>query len=129
MSAALLGIGLGLNSLDALELKVIHARQPLFVLQSDGSIQNKYTLKILNKTTQDIPVFISAAGPEGLILVDADQEITARHGKVTPRTVFVRVPQENLLAENTKLVFQIEGKLGGELLSSQRDSVFIGPSR
>ncbi|MEN8166392.1 MAG: cytochrome c oxidase accessory protein CcoG [Pseudomonadota bacterium] len=129
MSAALVGIGIGLSSLDALELKVIHARQPLFVLQSDGSIQNKYTLKILNKMTRDVPVKITAMGPEGLILVDADQEITARHGKVTPRTVFVRVPKKNLLAENTPITFHAESDAGDQVLTSQRESVFIGPNR
>ncbi|MDJ0806123.1 MAG: cytochrome c oxidase accessory protein CcoG [Gammaproteobacteria bacterium] len=129
MTAALIGIALGLNSLDALELKVIHARQPLFVLQSDGSIQNKYTLKILNKMTEDVPVTVSATGPEGLLLVDADQEITARNGKVTARTVFVRVPRENLVQENSPLVFRIEGNTGNDVLTSERKSVFIGPSR
>lgn len=129
MSAALVGIGIGLSSLDALELKVIHARQPLFVLQSDGSIQNKYTLKVLNKVTSDVLVKISATGPDGLILVDADQEIIARHGTVTPRTVFVKVPKANLLAETTPITFHIEGEADGQVLTSQRVSVFIGPSR
>jgi cytochrome c oxidase accessory protein FixG len=129
MSAALVGIGIGLSSLDALELKVIHARQPLFVLQSDGSIQNKYTLKVLNKVTSDVLVKISATGPDGLVLVDADQEITARHGTVTPRTVFVKVPKANLSSETTPITFHIEGEADGQVLTSQRVSVFIGPSR
>jgi cytochrome c oxidase accessory protein FixG len=127
MSVAIAGIAFGLSSLDALELKVIHARQPLYVLQSDGSIQNKYTLKVLNKTTQDIPVNISITGPEGAILVDGDQQITARHGQVTPRTVFVRVPQENLTAENSPLIFHITGEAAEQVFRSQRQSVFIGP--
>jgi cytochrome c oxidase accessory protein FixG len=129
MSVAIAGIAFGLSSLDALELKVIHARQPLYVLQSDGSIQNKYTLKVLNKTTQDIPVNISITGPEGAILVDGDQQITARHGQVTPRTVFVRVPQENLTAENSPLIFHITGEAEEQVFRSQRQSVFIGPPR
>jgi cytochrome c oxidase accessory protein FixG len=128
MSAALLGILIGLSTLDALELKVIHARQPLFVLQSDGSIQNKYTLKILNKTVDDIPVKISATGPNGLVLVvDGEQEVLARHSKVTPRTVFVRVPKENLESETSPILFQIEGESGGKQLKGKRESVFIGP--
>ncbi|MBA1333357.1 4Fe-4S ferredoxin, partial [Candidatus Endoriftia persephone str. Guaymas] len=103
MTAALLGIGYGMSTLDALEIKVIHSRQPLFVLQSDGSIQNKYTLKILNKMTGDIPAKISISGIDGAILVDADLVTTARHGKVTPRTVFVRVPKKLLKQETTPI--------------------------
>jgi cytochrome c oxidase accessory protein FixG len=129
MTAALVGIGFGLTSLEALELKVIHARQPLFVLQSDGSIQNKYTLKILNKTTQDIPVKVGVNGPQGLVLVDEDQLINTHHGKVTARTVFVRVPKENLIEENNPIVFYVEGMVDGKPMKSKRKSVFIGPGR
>jgi cytochrome c oxidase accessory protein FixG len=129
MTLALSGIVYGLTSLAPLEIKVIHDRQPLYVLQSDGSIQNKYTLKILNKMTVDIPVTISAEGPEGLVLVDEDVVTTARHGKVTPRTVFVRVPQTLLTAETEHIVFKVKGEQGGEVLENKRKSVFIGPKR
>jgi cytochrome c oxidase accessory protein FixG len=129
MTAAIAGITLGLGSLDALELKVIHARQPLFVLQSDGSIQNKYTLKILNKMNTDIPVTLSITGPEGAVLVHGDQEIVARQGFVTPRTVFVRVPQENLIGENSPIIFHVTGQAADQVLQSQRESVFIGPKK
>lgn len=129
MTLALAGIAYGLTSLAPLELKVIHDRQPLFVLQSDGSIQNKYTVKILNKMSKDIPVTISAEGLEGLILVDADQVTTSRHGKVTPRIVFVRVPQDKLTAESVPIIFKVRGERDGEVLESSRTSVFIGPER
>ncbi|MEW8045388.1 MAG: FixG Ig-like domain-containing protein, partial [Candidatus Thiodiazotropha sp.] len=129
MSAAVMGIAYGLTSLAPLELKVIHDRQPLFVLQSDGSIQNKYTLKILNKMTEDISVKVSAQGLEGLIMVDEDQVTTARRGKVTARTVFLRVPKELLTAETSPVKFTVQGEYDGQLLEGNRDSVFIGPKR
>ncbi len=127
MSLALIGIAYGLTSLAPLELKVLHARQPLFVLQSDGSIQNKYTMKILNKMSEDIESTITASGPKGLILVDADEPITARHGMVTSHTVFVKVPKENLEQETTPIVFTVQGEYNGNLLKGDRKSVFIGP--
>jgi cytochrome c oxidase accessory protein FixG len=127
MSLALIGIAYGLTSLAPLELKVLHARQPLFVLQSDGSIQNKYTLKILNKMSEDIESTITASGPKGLILVDADKPITARHSMVTSRTVFVKVPRGNLEQETTPIVFTVSGEYKGNELKGDRKSVFIGP--
>jgi cytochrome c oxidase accessory protein FixG len=127
MSLAILGIVYGLTSLAPLELKVLHSRQPLFVLQSDGSIQNKYTLKILNKMGEDISTSISASGPDGLVLVDADEPITARHGMVTSHTVFVRVPQENLEQETTPIIFKVQGEYNAQMLEGDRESVFIGP--
>jgi cytochrome c oxidase accessory protein FixG len=127
--AALLGIGYGLSTIDALELKVLHERQPLFVLQSDGSIQNRYTLKLLNKLPKDSMVKISATGPEGLVLVGVDELVPARQGNVTAAIVFARVPRENIKAESVPIVFKIETEAEGQLFSSQRESVFIGPKR
>jgi cytochrome c oxidase accessory protein FixG len=40
----------GMLNLAPLELKVLHGRAPLFVQLSDGSVRNKYDLKIVNKT-------------------------------------------------------------------------------
>jgi cytochrome c oxidase accessory protein FixG len=127
MSLAVFGIVYGLTSLAPLELKVLHSRQPLYVLQSDGSIQNKYTLKILNKLTEDMQVTISADGPEGLVLLDADKPVTARHGMVTSQTVFVKVPKENLQQETSPIVFTVQSDYNGQMLEGDRKSVFIGP--
>ena len=42
----------GLKTLAPLEFKVLHGRSPLFVKLSDGSVRNKYYLKIVNKTAK-----------------------------------------------------------------------------
>lgn len=127
---AMSGIGYGMATLDAIEIKVIHSRQPLYVLQSDGSIQNKYVIKVLNKMTEDLQVTLTAPGIEGLVLVGADEPVTARKGTVTPRTVFVRIPRDKLTTESQPLVFYAETTDGsGKHLISKRESVFIGPNR
>jgi hypothetical protein len=61
--------------------------------------------------------------------VDADQEITARHGKVTPRTVFVKLQKSKLTQETTPITFHVEGNEGEMTLNGERGSVFIGPKR
>jgi polyferredoxin len=127
---AVSGIVYGLSSLDAIELKVLHERAPLFVTLKDGSIQNKYTLKILNKMTEDIQVKVSASGPEELILVGGENEIAARNGFVSPAIVFVRIPRNQLTAEQVPITFHVEGaRASGEILQTARESVFIGPRR
>ncbi len=128
--AALIGILFGLNSLDAVELKVLHSRQPLFVVKSDGSIRNRYTLKVLNKTTSDLKVTISASGQDGMELSGADEPLVAAAGSVTARTVFAGVPRQNLTAEFGPIMFHIVGTDGGDVTYSYtRKSVFIGPKR
>jgi len=127
---SVIGVLAGLSTMEALELKVIHARQPLFVLQSDGSIQNRYTLKVLNKMPEDLKVKISADNSnfKGLQLVGADKEIIAKHANVTPVTIFVKVPRKNIKTESQEIIFNVTATDStGETFSSDRTSVFIGP--
>lgn len=125
---SLAGIGYGMSSLEAIEIKVIHSRQPLYVLQSDGSVQNKYTIKVLNKMTEDLDVKITAGGIDGVVVVGADEPVSSRKGMVTPRTVFVRIPRNQIKTESQPLTFYAEAIDGnGKKLHSERVSVFIGP--
>jgi cytochrome c oxidase accessory protein FixG len=127
---AISGILYGLASLDAIELKVLHERAPMYVNLSDGSIQNKYTLKVLNKMTEDIRVRISATGPKGMELIGADEPVVARNGFVSAATVFVKVPRKDVTQEHEEITFVVEGqRANGELVSTRRESVFIGPRR
>ncbi len=129
LSLALIGIGYGLTTIEALELKVIHSRQPLFVLESDGSIQNKYTLKILNKTLHNRAVKIQVTGIKGATLIGAEKALQTPHSTITPHMVFVRVPATNLQSESTKIVFHIDSPAIKEMpaIHAQRNSVFFGP--
>jgi len=53
-----------------LELNVVRDRQPNFVRLSDGSIQNGYTIKVLNKATEARTLTLSAEGlPSPLLRV------------------------------------------------------------
>ncbi|RKZ94036.1 MAG: hypothetical protein DRQ43_07420 [Gammaproteobacteria bacterium] len=118
--------------MESLELKVLHARQPLFVIQSDGTIQNRYTLKVLNKMNEDMKVTISVDndGYKGLIMKGAEKQIVATHGTVTAVTIFVKVPRKNLTVKSQPIMFTVEGKdADGTLYQSDRESVFIGPKR
>lgn len=129
---SILGVVFGLSGMESLELKVIHARQPLFVLQSDGSIQNRYTLKILNKLSEDMKVSVAAIEDDfkGIKLVGNEKEIVAKHGTVTPVTIFVKVPRKNLTEKSQPIVFTVEGSdKQGKVFQSKRESVFIGPKR
>jgi len=119
------GILYGLSHLAGIELKVLHERQPLFVQQSDGSIQNKYYLKILNKTDKPVRVNLTAEGPDQLELVGGG-EVELRPGDITPHTVYVRVPRKQLKSESTPVMFRILAT-DDPSLASERESVIFGP--
>jgi len=81
----------------------------LYVRMSDGSIQNKYTFKVLNKTGKDIFVKVGAEhGVAGQVIVGAEQPQRVIHGKATSFTIFVKVPEENIKEEVTKIEFRVE---------------------
>ncbi len=128
--AAWAGIIYGLSSLDAIDLKVLHERQPLYVTLSTGAVQNKYTVKILNKLSADIAVQLSASGPPGLELAGAEEPVRARRGDVTSATLLVRVPASDLKQESQPISFVAEALApNGEMVKSSRESVFIAPPR
>jgi len=105
---ALGGILYGLTHLGALTLRVAPERQPLYVLMSDGSIQNKYTFKVLNKTGSDQHVSVRAeGGVEGQALIGAETPIVVTHGRATSFTIFVKAPAKNILKEVTEIEFYV----------------------
>lgn len=128
LTLALTGIIYGLFNLSGLEVKVLHERQPLYVLQSDGSIQNKYSVKILNKTAQDQQVRLAVEGlPDLSVSISGGEDsLPANKGRITSYTVFVRVPRKNLKAESTPIVFRVQAESDAGLVSSYT-SMFIGP--
>jgi cytochrome c oxidase accessory protein FixG len=124
---ALGGIIYGLNNLGSLTLRVAPERQPLFVRMSDGSIQNKYTFKVLNKTDKDLNVKISAeGGVKGQILIDADKLQLVHHGKASGFTVFVKAPEANITSEVTKLQFRVENS-EDPTMAAEYNTVFNAP--
>lgn len=122
---AIAGIFYGLTHLAGIELTVVHERQPMFVQQSDGSIQNKYYLKILNKTDKPLRVMLTAEGPDKLELVGGG-ELELRPGDLTSHTVYVRVPRDGLTSESTPVVFRVVAPDNPEL-ASERESMIFGP--
>ena len=124
---ALSGIIYGLTHLGALTLRVAPERQPLFVRMSDGSIQNKYTFKVLNKTDKDLYVKVSAeGGVRGQVIVDADEKQLAIHGKASAFTVFVKAPEENIHQEVTKIQFRVEN-VEEPTMAAEYNTMFNGP--
>ena len=126
MIFAIAGIIYGLATLGSIELKVLHERQPLFVLQSDGSVQNKYELKILNKTEQDMQVSLMVSGHDVLQLVDADKTLPAPQGRVSAYTIFMRIPGDKLKNERLPVTIRVEDVDNPEFFT-EYESMFFGP--
>jgi cytochrome c oxidase accessory protein FixG len=125
MTVALVGILYGLTHLTGIELKVLHERQPLFVVQSDGTVQNKYYLKVLNKTDHPLHVNVAVeSGPDGVVLVGADGPLVANAGNITQHIIYARVPRQRLQGESTPLNLRITAQEQAELTSVYETQFF-----
>lgn len=123
---ALGGVIYGFASLSPTEFKVSHNRQPLFVSLSDGSIQNRYTLKMLNKTKQDIAVRYQVTGIDGAKLQEFNDAVVVKPGHVVPMQALVRVPASQINAPTMPLYFEAE-VIDNPSLNSRYETVFMGP--
>ncbi|HLY96262.1 MAG: cytochrome c oxidase accessory protein CcoG [Sideroxydans sp.] len=126
---ALSGIVYGLTHLGSMTLRVIPERQPLYVAMSDGSIQNKYDFKVLNKTDTDLHVRVTAeGGVPGQVIIGAEEPPLTHHGRGTSFTIFVKAPGANVKDEVTPIEFRVEA-VEDPTVSAEYDSKFNAPKR
>ena len=124
---ALGGIVYGLTHLGSLTLKVLPERQPLFVRLSDGSIQNKYNFKVLNKTDKDVYVTVTAeGGVKDQVIIGAEKPMLTHPGRGTAFTVFVKAPGKNVMQEVTPLEFRIQS-VDDPAVAAEYATKFNGP--
>ncbi len=122
-------IAYGFMQLGTMSLRVIPERQPLFVRMSDNSIQNKYVLKIVNKTDQDMHVTVSAVGGvTGQTIIGAERPLLIHRGKLTSYTIFIKAPEASIQQEVTPIVIAV-GNVDDPAIQAEYKTVFNGPKR
>ncbi len=125
--STLSGIAWGLSHLGTVQLNVIHERQPLYVTLSDGSIQNKYTLKIVNKSDHPLNIKIALSHLPGAILVYQDGVVHVEPAKVLPLNVTVHMPRAQVKDQAMKIEFHVIDNATGAFIT-ETESRFIGPN-
>jgi cytochrome c oxidase accessory protein FixG len=110
-------IGLGMLTVLALrsplDINVLHDRNPLYVLLSDGAVRNGYDVKILNMTTNPRTVRLGIEGlPSGVMSLAGSNEEPSRNlifevepDRVLPVRLYVRADPNELPAGRTKFSF------------------------
>lgn len=137
--AALLGIitlimALSLFLRSTSEIHVLRERSPLFVVLSDGSVRNDFTVKILNKSRDAVDFALALEGLNGPAIRAIGVEdaggallLPAPGDAVATYRVTVAVPAGALKSESTPIVFVLRPTDGTKPV--KRDTVFIGPKR
>ncbi|MFD1747589.1 cytochrome c oxidase accessory protein CcoG [Rhizobium helianthi] len=112
-----------LLSRDRLEINVLHDRNPQYVLESDGSIRNGYTVRLLNMIPERRVVFLSLQGLPGAemkipsISNDYSDRVFAvplEPDRAVPLKVFVTLPKKAISDTREGFSFIVEDRASGE---------------
>lgn len=113
----------GLLTMSPIDIKVLHERAPLFVQMSDGTIQNKYYVKIVNKTDHPLKAKITVKGPKSLMYI-TDQSILVPKGEVGTMGLLVRIPKKDLKKVNTPIEIYVQD-INNKAVKAKYRSMFI----
>ncbi|HHS99927.1 MAG TPA: cytochrome c oxidase accessory protein CcoG, partial [Thiomicrospira sp.] len=90
-------------------------------------IQNKWTIKVVNKSNEVIHADISVTGPAGLTYV-AGKQITIQPGNVGSTTLLVRIPKNNLTETSTPVHIHVKD-LNNDEISADYETAFLSPKK
>ena len=132
---SLVGLALvyALLTRDRLQLNVLADRNPQFVVLSDGSIRNGYTVKLLNMIPEPRTITVTLEGLPGgeMSVVGMDLPparsfaVEAEPDQLTTLKVFVRQPREHVAGQTQHFTFTVEDVAGAE--SDHYDATFDAP--
>jgi hypothetical protein len=105
------------------EATLLRAPGALFQRTADG-IENLYTLKLVNKTSQALPVTLRLESPAGKLKVMGAGALTVPKEQLVATSVLVELSPGVLTGHNTKL--RIGVYANGKRLSTV-DTIFAGP--
>lgn len=117
----------GLFSMAPVDLKVLHERAPLFVAMSDGTIQNKYYVKVVNKSGEIMNAEITVDGPSTLTY-KVDKVMRIGPGDIGNATLLVRVPKRDINDTTIPITVHVKDS-EQELLRADYVSKFLSPRK
>ncbi|MEI6900541.1 MAG: FixG Ig-like domain-containing protein, partial [Bacteroidota bacterium] len=107
------------------EATVLRSPGMLFQDQGEGKISNLYDIKIVNKTSKDLPVEIKLISPEGKIELIGNSPVI-KNQTVGEMAFFVILDRKLLSGEKTKLKIGVFSN-GKEL--DNTTATFLGPKK
>lgn len=127
IAGSLLGIVYGLTHMTPLSISVTPERQPLFVRMSDGSIQNRYELKVMNKTAGDMRIAVTAEdGIRNQVIIGPEKPIFVPRESGAFFTIFIRAPSDGITRQVTPLKFRVTD-IGHPGVTAEYSTHFNGP--
>jgi cytochrome c oxidase accessory protein FixG len=108
----------------AVQTTLLRAPGALFQTTPEGLVQNLYTLKLVNKTSRDIPVQLRLLDLDATLSVMGGRELLVPKEQLTQTSVLIAVDPRRLRGPATRLKVGVFSQ--GQLLETI-NTVFIGP--
>jgi polyferredoxin len=109
-----------------LAIDAIRDRNQLYRENSEGLIENVYTLKIMNKSQQEQQYHVSLTGDEHIKLMPIENFSLAA-GEISNMPVTLQADPAELTQANTKIVFKVDS-VDDKNITAQTESRFIAPT-
>lgn len=124
MAVMIIVFGYLVTIVQPMGLDVIRDRNQLYKINTDGLVENTYTLKILNKTQQSETYFLSV---EGLDNVEwyGPQEVTVQAGEVYSLPISLGVDTYEMEKSIAQIEFVMERQSGDDQKLIRTESRFI----
>ena len=118
----------GMFSMSPIDVKALHERSPLFVKMSDGNIQNKWTIKVVNKSNHEMAATITVEGHDYLTYKTDKTVLMVKPGNVSSTRLFVQIPKAKLMGTRTPITIYVQDQ-NNPAINSVYESVFLGPKK
>jgi cytochrome c oxidase accessory protein FixG len=122
--ALIIGVAWGVATRTPLLVDVMRDRNALYRVAGDGSIENAYMLRIVNKSVEPRVFRISIEGPDGIVLVDGNASHAAAAEQVLTVPVTLRGPAD-VSKGRSDVVFVVTADSEG--LQVKEETRFFGP--
>lgn len=109
-----------------LDVDVVRDRNTLYRETNEGTVENVYTLRILNMDGNSHTYRITADGIEGLHLEGETTHVNIASGQVREVAVRIDADPANLKERSSHIVFRVQAEDDPKLMASE-EARFLGP--
>jgi len=115
----------GVLGMSPIDVKALHERSPLYVHMSDGTIQNKWVVKVVNKSNEPMKAEVTVSGPDRLTF-KVEKILNIQPGNVGSTGLQVKIPKKDLTDARTPVTIKVTD-LNNPIIIEEYESAFIGP--
>lgn len=123
ITASIFATVYGVSNMSAAEFNVVSSRQPMYVLMSDNSVQNRYQIRIFNKTDQDHQYRIGVEGKSGFNAEIKENTLRVKAHEMATKEFAVRIARTSIQQDMRPITFKAHN-LTDKSITLEYQSVF-----